>query len=103
MEPQPLLGDTSCYSSRWTSYLKCAILGGGRLVPFQRHHGTHLTTWHEGHPSTYHQMVSYLTEDGHINIFGSQLAARQCYQIARESGSSSGNKPLMEQTDIEQQ
>ncbi|KAL6320610.1 hypothetical protein AAG906_008610 [Vitis piasezkii] len=25
-------------------------------------------------PSTYHQMVSYLTEDGQINLYGSQLA-----------------------------
>ena len=30
-------------------------------------------------PSTYHQMVSYLTKDGHVNLFGSQLAAQQCY------------------------
>ncbi|RVW64169.1 Retrovirus-related Pol polyprotein from transposon 17.6 [Vitis vinifera] len=34
--------------------------------------------------STYHQMVSFLTEDGQIDQYGSQLAARQCYQIARE-------------------
>ena len=34
-------------------------------------------------PSMYHQMVSFLTEDGQINLYGSQLAARQCYQIAR--------------------
>ena len=26
-------------------------------------------------PFTYHQMVSCLTKDGHINLFGSQLAA----------------------------
>nr|CAN69448.1 hypothetical protein VITISV_007849 [Vitis vinifera] len=38
-------------------------------------------------PSTYHQMVSFLTE-GHIDLYGSQLAARQCYQIAREAGTS---------------
>ena len=25
-------------------------------------------------PSTYHQMVSYLTEDGQINLYGSQLS-----------------------------
>ncbi|RVW58080.1 hypothetical protein CK203_115213 [Vitis vinifera] len=36
-------------------------------------------------PSTYHQMVSFLTKDGQIDLFGSQLAARQCYQIARET------------------
>ena len=37
-------------------------------------------------PSTYHQMVSFLTNDGQIDLYGSQLAARQCYQIAREVG-----------------
>ncbi|RVW52832.1 Transposon Ty3-I Gag-Pol polyprotein [Vitis vinifera] len=35
-------------------------------------------------PSTYHQMVSFLTKDGQIDLYGSQLAARQCYQIAQE-------------------
>ena len=42
--------------------------------------------------STYHQMVSYLIEDGKINLYGSQLAARQCYQVAREFGSTSDNE-----------
>ena len=35
-------------------------------------------TWLHGMkviPSTYHQIVSYLTEDGQVNLFGSQLAA----------------------------
>ncbi|RVW42832.1 hypothetical protein CK203_079966 [Vitis vinifera] len=36
--------------------------------------------------STYHQMVSFLTNEGQIDLYGSQLAARQCYQIAREAG-----------------
>ena len=39
-------------------------------------------------PSTYHQMVSFITHDGQIDLYGSQLAARQCYQIAREVGPS---------------
>ena len=39
-------------------------------------------------PSTYHQMVSFLTKDGQVNLYGSQLAVRQCYQIARELGTS---------------
>ena len=43
-------------------------------------------------PSTYHQMVSYLIEDEQINLYGSQLAVRQCYQVAREAGSSSDNE-----------
>ena len=47
-------------------------------------------------PSTYHQMVSFLTEDGQINLYGSQLAARQCYQIAREVRTSQEDKTLPE-------
>ena len=31
-------------------------------------------------------MVSFLTNEGQIDLYGSQLAARQCYQIAREAG-----------------
>ena len=30
-------------------------------------------------PSTYHKMVSYLTNVGQVNLLGNQLAARQCY------------------------
>ena len=40
-------------------------------------------------PSTYHQMISYLTGVGHIDLLSSQLAARQCYQLSvreREEG-----------------
>ncbi|XP_034707709.1 uncharacterized protein LOC117930983 [Vitis riparia] len=49
-------------------------------------------------PSTYHQIVSFLTEDGQIDLYGSQLAVRQCYQIAREVGTSQEDKPLPEST-----
>ena len=31
-------------------------------------------------PSTYHQTISYLTASGQVDLQGSQLAARQCYQ-----------------------
>ncbi|RVW16584.1 hypothetical protein CK203_069351 [Vitis vinifera] len=44
-------------------------------------------------PSTYHQMVSFLTEEGQIDLYGSQLVARQCYQIAREAGTSQDDAP----------
>ncbi|KAL6315694.1 hypothetical protein AAG906_005786 [Vitis piasezkii] len=33
-------------------------------------------------------MVSFLTNEGQTDLYGSQLAARQCYQIAREVGTS---------------
>ncbi|XP_034701000.1 uncharacterized protein LOC117926018 [Vitis riparia] len=39
-------------------------------------------------PSTYHQRVNFITRDGQVNLYESQLAARQCYQIAREAGPS---------------
>nr|CAN68845.1 hypothetical protein VITISV_032037 [Vitis vinifera] len=39
-------------------------------------------------PSTYHQMVSFLTNEGQTDLYDSQLAARQCYQIAQEAGTS---------------
>ena len=48
-------------------------------------------TWLHGMkviPSTYHQMVSFITQDGQIDLYGSQLASRQYYQIACEAGSS---------------
>ena len=48
--------------------------------------------------STYYQMVSFLTKDGQVDLYGSQLAARQCYQIAREVGTSQEDKPLPEST-----
>ena len=32
-------------------------------------------------PSTYHQIISYMTETGQVDLHGSQLAARQCYQL----------------------
>ncbi|XP_034709009.1 uncharacterized protein LOC117932081 [Vitis riparia] len=48
-------------------------------------------------PFTYHQMqmVSYLTENGQIDLYGSQLAARQCYQVGREAGSNNDNEPSL--------
>ena len=40
-------------------------------------------------PSTYHQTISYLTTSGQVDLQGSQLVARQCYQLSmqrREQG-----------------
>ena len=33
-------------------------------------------------PSTYHQTINYLTASRQLNLQGSQLAARQCYQLS---------------------
>ena len=47
-------------------------------------------------PSTYHQTISYLTASGQVDLQGSQLVARQCYQLSvqkREKGETSNNSP----------
>ena len=54
-------------------------------------------------PSTYHQMVSFLTNDGQIDLYGSQLAARQCYQIARETGTNQEDASLPESSNAHDQ
>ena len=48
-------------------------------------------------------MVSYLTEDGQINLYGSQLATRKCYQVAYESESVSDNESPTEPTGVTEQ
>ena len=51
--------------------------------------------------STYHQMISYLTNVGQINLPSSQLAARQCYQLSvqeHENNENSYNPSLKIQT-----
>ena len=48
-------------------------------------------------PSTYHQTISYLTEAGQVDLQGSQLATRQCYQISlrgRGQANCSSEPPL---------
>ena len=66
------------------------------LSPFNVILGRTWLHYMKGIPSTYHQMVSFLTKDGQIDLYGSQLAARQCYQIAREARTSQEDKPLPE-------
>ena len=48
-------------------------------------------------PSTYHHIMSYLTKDGQINLYGSQMATRQCYQVARKVGPSGDHGSSPEQ------
>ena len=51
-------------------------------------------------PSTYHQTISYLTESGQVDLQGSQLAARQYYQLSlreRAQTDCSGEPPLEDQ------
>ena len=52
-------------------------------------------------PSTYHQMISYLTSARQIDLLNSQLATRQCYQLSvpeHEKSASSYNPSLETQT-----
>ena len=52
-------------------------------------------------PSTYHQMISYLTSARKIDLLISQLVARKCYQLSiqeREKNKSSYNLALETQT-----
>ena len=47
-------------------------------------------------PSTYHQTISYLIASGQVDLQGSQLAARQCYQLLvqeREKGETFNSSP----------
>ncbi|RVX14233.1 hypothetical protein CK203_011128 [Vitis vinifera] len=66
------------------------------LLPFNVILGRTWLHYMKAIPSTYHQMVSFLTNDGQIDLYGSQLAARQCYQIARGVGTSQEDASLPE-------
>ena len=48
-------------------------------------------------PSTYHQMLSYLFWARQVDLLGSQLAARQCYQMTIEVGQTdpAGDEPKL--------
>ncbi|RVW87860.1 hypothetical protein CK203_039693 [Vitis vinifera] len=46
-------------------------------------------------------MVSYFIEDGQIDLFGSQLAACQCYQVVLESRHPTNNEPHPEPSNKE--
>ena len=70
------------------------------LSPFNAILGRSWLHYMKAIPSTYHQMVSFLIEDGQIDLYGSQLAACQCYQIAREAGPSKDGEPLSEPANI---
>ena len=49
-------------------------------------------------PSTYHQMVSYLTNVGKVDLLSSQLATRQCYQLSTQEqrGEKNSENPTLE-------
>ena len=42
-------------------------------------------------PSTYHQIISYLTSTGQVDLLRSQLAARKCYPLSVREGEKNGS------------
>ena len=51
-------------------------------------------------PSTYHKIISYLIESRQVDLHGSQLVVRQCYQLSLqglEQSECSGKQPLEDQ------
>ena len=73
------------------------------LSPFNAILGRTWLHYMKAIPSTYHQIVSFLTEDGQIDLYGNQLVVRHCYQIARETGPSKDGKPLSELANVPDQ
>ncbi|RVW70453.1 hypothetical protein CK203_058325 [Vitis vinifera] len=72
----------STYNSRWF-----------RVVTLQCHLRAHMATLHESHPLYISSNGEFPHQRGQIDLYGSQLAARQCYQIAREAGTSQEDAP----------
>ena len=54
-------------------------------------------------PFTYHQMVSYLIEEGQVDLLDSQLAAQQCYQVELESRHLTSNEVHLEPSNAREQ
>ena len=52
------------------------------LGPYNAIEGQALLHVMKAVPSTCHQTISYLTTSGQVDLQGSQLAARQCYQLS---------------------
>ncbi|RVW76969.1 hypothetical protein CK203_055539 [Vitis vinifera] len=48
-------------------------------------------------------MVSYLIEDGQINLLSNQLATCHCYQVVLESGHPINNEPCPEPSNVDEQ
>ena len=67
----------------------------------QLHSRPDLAALDEGRPSTYHQIVSYLTNAGQVDLLSSQLVAQQCYQLSiqeQKGEKSSDSLPLEDHT-----
>ena len=54
-------------------------------------------------PSTYHQMGNYLTEEGQVDLLGSQLAVCQYYQVALDFGHPSSEEARPESSSAREQ
>ena len=54
-------------------------------------------------PSTYHRMGNYLTEEGQVDLLGSQLAVYQYYQVALDFGHPSSEEARPESSSAREQ
>ena len=54
-------------------------------------------------PSMYHQMVSYLIEEGQVDLFGNELVAHQCYQVTLEARHPTGDEMYLESSSAREQ
>nr|CAN65157.1 hypothetical protein VITISV_014181 [Vitis vinifera] len=79
----------SGFNGASTTFLRDVVLPFSMVEDLSFFNAIMGRTWLHGIkviPSTYHQMVSYLTEDGQINLYGSQLATCQSIEITKPEG-----------------
>ncbi|RVW51654.1 hypothetical protein CK203_066700 [Vitis vinifera] len=88
-----ILGRYHTAGPSWPSHSQRTVFVVQELSPFNVILGRTWLHYMKAIPSTYHQMVSFLTNDGQIDLYGSQLAARQCYQIARAGANQEDASP----------
>lgn len=72
--------------SLFNTIMGCAWLHSMKVIPF-----------------AYHHMVSYLTKDRQIDLFGNQLVVRQCYQVVLEFKLSTNREPCPKPSNTEEQ
>ena len=72
--------------SPYNAIMGCAWLHRMKVVPFM-----------------YHQMMSYLMEEGQVDLIGNHLAARQCCQVALDSGHPTDNEARSESSNTMEQ
>ena len=92
------LGDIALLVKAEASDSAGYVLNRRRLGALQRHNGASLAALDESYPLNLHQMISYLTNVGQVDLLSSQLAARQCYQLSMQEqrGEKNAENPSLE-------